>query len=208
MLALTGIERSYASAIGQTMHNLTVQAEVGSVMEGMLGDLEAWEWANKEEVLKKELEHARAQVQALKVSERALLEVRWWWGGHSTAVLGRWCCRKNGWYCCGGSRNTPDNSDLPQGSVNVKKGAPSCTALLAAAVSAPLGKPVYLVNRRISVCQASAAAELQRAAQLLLSSKAKEAVGWKSWHSQLVVKRSTEAGTTTGTDRHHVCTHP
>ncbi|CBN76615.1 hypothetical protein Esi_0000_0343 [Ectocarpus siliculosus] len=74
MLALTGIERSYASAIGQTMHNLTVQAEVGSVMEGMLGDLEAWEWANKEEVLKKELEHARAQVQALKDSERALLE--------------------------------------------------------------------------------------------------------------------------------------
>lgn len=77
MLALTGIERSYASAIGQTMNNLTVQAEVGSVMEGMLGDLEAWEWANKEEVLKKELEHARAQVQALKDSERALLEVRW-----------------------------------------------------------------------------------------------------------------------------------
>ncbi|CAM9129211.1 unnamed protein product [Ectocarpus sp. 12 AP-2014] len=74
MLALTGIERSYASAIGQTMHNLTVQAEVGSVMEGMLGDLEAWEWANKEEVLKKELEHARAQVQALKDSERTLLE--------------------------------------------------------------------------------------------------------------------------------------
>lgn len=76
MLALTGIERSYASAIGQTMQNLTVQAEVGSVMEGMLGDLEAWEWANKEEALKKELEHARAQVEALKDSEKALLEVR------------------------------------------------------------------------------------------------------------------------------------
>ncbi|CAM9185307.1 unnamed protein product [Ectocarpus fasciculatus] len=74
MLALTGIERSYASAIGQTMQNLTVQAEVGSVMEGMLGDLEAWEWANKEEALKKELEHARAQVEALKDSEKALLE--------------------------------------------------------------------------------------------------------------------------------------
>lgn len=77
MLALTGVERSYASAIGQTMQNLTVQAEVGSVMESMLADLEAWEWANKEEVLKKQLDHARAQVQALKESERELLEVRW-----------------------------------------------------------------------------------------------------------------------------------
>lgn len=76
MLALTGVERSYASAIGQTMQNLTIQAEVGSAMESMLGDLEAWEWANKEEVLKKELEHARAQIQALKQSERGLLEVR------------------------------------------------------------------------------------------------------------------------------------
>lgn len=76
MLALTGVERSYASAIGQTMQNLTIQAEVGAAMESMLGDLEAWEWANKEEVLKKELEHARAQIQALKQSERDLLEVR------------------------------------------------------------------------------------------------------------------------------------
>lgn len=76
MLALTGVERSYASAIGQTMQNLTVQAEVGAAMESMLGDLEAWEWANKEEVLKKELEHARGQIQALKNSERGLLEVR------------------------------------------------------------------------------------------------------------------------------------
>lgn len=59
------------------MQNLTIQAEVGSVMESMLGDLEAWEWANKEEVLKKELENARAQVQALKDSEGALLEVMW-----------------------------------------------------------------------------------------------------------------------------------
>ena len=77
MLALTGVERSYASAIGQTMQNLTIQAEVGAAMESMLGDLEAWEWANKEEVLKKELEHARAHIQALKQSERDLLEVRW-----------------------------------------------------------------------------------------------------------------------------------
>lgn len=83
MFALTGVERSYASAIGQTMQNLTVQAEVGSAMESMLGDLEAWEWANKEEVLKKELEHARAQIQALKKSEGNLLEVR--------RQAGRWC---------------------------------------------------------------------------------------------------------------------
>lgn len=76
MLALTGVERSYASAIGQTMQNLTIQAEVGAAMESMLGDLEAWEWANKEETLKKELEHARAQIQALKQSEKDLLEVR------------------------------------------------------------------------------------------------------------------------------------
>lgn len=75
MLALTGVERSNAAAIGETMLNLSVRAEVGSMMEGMLGDLEAWEWANKEEVLKKELQHARAQVAALKNSERALLEV-------------------------------------------------------------------------------------------------------------------------------------
>lgn len=75
MMTLTGVERSYASAIGQTMQNLTVHAEVGSVMEGMLADLEAWEWANKEEVLKKQLDHARAQVQALKESERELLKV-------------------------------------------------------------------------------------------------------------------------------------
>lgn len=76
MMALTGVERSYASAIGQTMQNLTVRAEVGSVMESMLADLEAWEWANKEEVLKNQLDHTRAQVQALKESERELLEVR------------------------------------------------------------------------------------------------------------------------------------
>ncbi len=76
MLAMTGVDRSYASAITQTMQKLTVQAEVGSTMEGMLADLEAWDWANKEEVLKKELEHARAQVEALKQSERNLLEVR------------------------------------------------------------------------------------------------------------------------------------
>lgn len=76
MLTMNGVERSYASAIGETMRNLTVQAEVGSVMEGMLGDLEAWEWANKEEALKVELEHARAQVQVLQESEKALLEVR------------------------------------------------------------------------------------------------------------------------------------
>lgn len=74
-MSLTGVERSYASAIHQSMCNLTVQAEVGSVMEGMLGDLEAWEWANKEEALKKELEHARAQVLVLQESERELLEV-------------------------------------------------------------------------------------------------------------------------------------
>lgn len=76
MLTMNGVERSYASAIGETMRNLTVQAEVGSVMEGMLGDLEAWEWANKEEALKVQLEHARAQVQVLQESEKALLEVR------------------------------------------------------------------------------------------------------------------------------------
>eukprot|EP00903_Cladosiphon_okamuranus_P017046 g15711.t1 len=74
MLALTGVERSYASAIGETMQNLTVQAEVGAAMESMLGDLEAWEWANKEAALKNELEHARAQIQALKQSEKDLLE--------------------------------------------------------------------------------------------------------------------------------------
>lgn len=73
---MTGVDRSYASAIEETMHNLTVQAEVGSTMESMLADLEAWDWANKEEVLKKELDHARAQVEALKQSERNLLEVR------------------------------------------------------------------------------------------------------------------------------------
>lgn len=76
MLTMNGVERSYASAIGETMRNLTVQAEVGSVMEGMLGDLEAWEWANKEEALRVELEHARAQVRVLQESEKALLEVR------------------------------------------------------------------------------------------------------------------------------------
>lgn len=92
MIALTGVERSYASAIGQTMQNLTIQAEVGSAMESMLGDLEAWEWANKEEVLKKELEHARAQVQALKQSERDLLEVRRAGGRQVVRV----CCVWNG----------------------------------------------------------------------------------------------------------------
>lgn len=75
MLGLTGVERSYAAAIDSTMRDLTVRAEVGSVMEGMLGDLEAWEWANKEEALKKELVHAKAQVEALQQAERALLEV-------------------------------------------------------------------------------------------------------------------------------------
>lgn len=76
MLALTAVERSNASAIGEIMGNLSIRAEVGSVMEGMLGDLEAWEWANKEEVLKTELENARVQVKVLQESERALLEVR------------------------------------------------------------------------------------------------------------------------------------
>lgn len=76
MLSLTGVERSYASALHQTMQTLTVRAEVGAVMEGMLGDLEAWEWANQEEALKKELEFERAQVAALRASETALLEVR------------------------------------------------------------------------------------------------------------------------------------
>lgn len=75
MLSSTGVERSNAAAIGETMLNLSIRAEVGSVMEGMLGDMEAWEWANKEEALKKELQHAQAQVAALKASERALLQV-------------------------------------------------------------------------------------------------------------------------------------
>lgn len=69
------MERSYAAAIGETMQNLSVRAEVGSVMESMLSDLEAWEWANKEEELKAELEHAKAQVAALKASEKSLLKV-------------------------------------------------------------------------------------------------------------------------------------
>lgn len=75
MLTLTGVERSYAAAIGETMQNLSVRAEVGSVMESMLGDLEAWKWANNQEALKAELEHAKAQVAALRASERALLKV-------------------------------------------------------------------------------------------------------------------------------------
>lgn len=79
MLALTGVERSYASAMDAAMRNLSVHAEVGSVLDGMLGDLEAWEWANKEEALKKQLEHARAQVAVLQDSERYLLEVSLSW---------------------------------------------------------------------------------------------------------------------------------
>lgn len=75
MLALNGVERSYASAIDETMRSLTIRADVGSVMEGILGDLEAWEWANKEETLNNELENTRAQVQALQESERAILKV-------------------------------------------------------------------------------------------------------------------------------------
>lgn len=75
MLELNAVERSNAAAIGETLRNLSIRAEVGSVMEGMLGDLEAWEWANTEEMLKKELEHMRAQVAALKESERLLLQV-------------------------------------------------------------------------------------------------------------------------------------
>lgn len=75
MLFMTSVDRSYASAIDTAARNLSVKAEVGSVMESMLGDLEAWEWANKEEALKKELEHARAQVKALQESEKRLLEV-------------------------------------------------------------------------------------------------------------------------------------
>lgn len=88
MLALTGVERSYASALDAAMHDLSVRAEVGSVMEGMLGDLEAWEWANREEALQKELEHARAQVAVLQESERSLLEVGWFlaFDYHATAV--------------------------------------------------------------------------------------------------------------------------
>ena len=72
---MTGVERSYASAIELASRDLTVRSEVGSVMEGMLGDLEAWEWANKEEALKTELDHARAQVKALQESEKRLIEV-------------------------------------------------------------------------------------------------------------------------------------
>ncbi|CAM9244289.1 unnamed protein product [Ascophyllum nodosum] len=74
MLFMTGVERSYASAIELASRDLTVRSEVGSVMEGMLGDLEAWEWANKEEALKTELDHARAQVKALQESEKRLIE--------------------------------------------------------------------------------------------------------------------------------------
>lgn len=75
MLALTGTERSYAAAIDEAMRELTIRTEVGSVMEGILGDLEAWEWANKEERLVTQLEHAQAQIAALKESEKALLQV-------------------------------------------------------------------------------------------------------------------------------------
>lgn len=75
MLVSTSVARSYSSAISEAMRDLSIRAEVGTVMEGMLGDLDAWEWANKEEKLKNELEHARAQVAALKDSERTLLQV-------------------------------------------------------------------------------------------------------------------------------------
>lgn len=75
MLSVTGVERSYAAAISDTMQNLSIRAEVGAVMESLLGDLEAWEWANKEEALRVELEHAKAQVAVLKASEAALLKV-------------------------------------------------------------------------------------------------------------------------------------
>ncbi|CAM9273176.1 unnamed protein product [Sphacelaria rigidula] len=74
MLSVTGVERSYAAAISDTMQNLSIRAEVGAVMESLLGDLEAWEWANKEEALRVELEHAKAQVAVLKASEAALLK--------------------------------------------------------------------------------------------------------------------------------------
>ncbi|CAM9726727.1 unnamed protein product, partial [Discosporangium mesarthrocarpum] len=74
MLSSSSVERSYASAIDDAVRGLTIRAQVASVMEGMLDDLEVWEWVNKTDRLEAALRHARAQVEALKKSERLLLE--------------------------------------------------------------------------------------------------------------------------------------
>ncbi|CAM9353467.1 unnamed protein product [Chrysoparadoxa australica] len=70
------VPEAYQAVLNTVINDLTVHHEVSATIEGMLGDLEVWEWANRVSELERDVVHWRGYAEGLKLQESRLIRER------------------------------------------------------------------------------------------------------------------------------------